>query len=284
LILDQGYWPESTLTPPTDEAIQYDIKAAKEMGFNGARKHQKVEDPRFLYWADRLGFLVSSEMANAYLYDPEYAARFTREWIESIERDYNHPSIVMWVPINESWGTPNLRDPRQANHLKSLYTLTKSLDATRLVIDNDGWEHTDMTDLFAIHDYARSGDILYEKYKDIGKPGARIPDNAFAVLVPGYQYNGTPVYLSEFGGIAFIPPGTQVPKEAWGYSGVEKTPEAALARLRGLYEAIAKIPAFAGLCYTQLTDVEQEVNGLLTYDRRPKFDAGQIKALNDLVR
>lgn len=284
LVLDQGYWPDGGLTPPSDEAIQYDIKVTKEMGFNGARKHQKVEDPRFLYWADKMGFLVSSEMANAYLYDEQYVSRFTREWMESVERDYNHPSIVMWVPINESWGTPNPRDPRQANHLKALYTLTRSLDATRLVIDNDGWEHTDMTDLFAIHDYARAGELIYEKYKDIGKPGARIPDNARAALIPGYQYNGTPVYLSEFGGIAFIPPGHQVPKEAWGYSGVEKTPEAALARLRGLYEAIAKIPAFAGLCYTQLTDVEQEVNGLLTYDRKLKFDVKQVKAINDLVR
>jgi beta-galactosidase/beta-glucuronidase len=111
LVLDQGYWPEGVLTPPTDEAIQFDIKAAKEMGFNGARKHQKVEDPRFLYWADRMGFLVSGEMANAYLFDDQYVGRFTREWMEAVERDYNHPSIVMWVPINESWGTPNPRDP-----------------------------------------------------------------------------------------------------------------------------------------------------------------------------
>ncbi len=284
LVLDQGYWPDGILTPPSDEAIQFDIKAAKEMGFNGARKHQKVEDPRFLYWADRLGFLVSGEMANAYLFDDQYVARFTREWIEAVGRDYNHPSVVMWVPINESWGTPNPRDPRQANHLKALYTLTKSLDATRLVIDNDGWEHTDMTDLFAIHDYARSGDMIHEKYKELGKPGVRIPDNARKALIPGYEYNGTPVYLSEFGGIAFIPPGHQVPKEAWGYSGVEKTPQQALHRLRGLYEAIARIPEFAGLCYTQLTDVEQEVNGLLTYDRKMKFDAKEVKAINDLVR
>lgn len=284
LILDQGYWPDGILTPPSDEAIQYDIRAAKEMGFNGARKHQKVEDPRFLYWADKMGFLVSGEMANAYLFDERYVAQFTREWIEAVERDYNHPSIVIWAPLNESWGTPNPRDPRQANHLKALYTLTRSLDATRLVIDNEGWEHTDMTDLFAIHDYARSGEMLYAKYQKLGTPGAGVPDNARAALIPGYRYNGTPVYLSEFGGIAFIPPGHQVPKEAWGYSGVEKTREAALARLKGLYEAIGRIPAFAGLCYTQLTDVEQEVNGLLTYDRKPKFDAKEIKAINDLVR
>ena len=283
MVLDQGYWPESILTPPTDEAIQYDIRITKEMGFNGARKHQKLEDPRYLYWADHLGFLVSSEMANAYEFDDAYVARFTREWTAAVERDYNHPSIVIWVPINESWGVPDLRDPRQQNHLKSLYALTHSLDATRLVIDNDGWEHTDMTDLFAIHDYARTGDLLYERYKDLGKPGAGVPDNHKAALIPGYRYNGSPVSLTEFGGIAFIPPGHEVPKEAWGYSGVEKTADAALERLRGLYSAIARIPGFAGLCYTQLTDVEQEINGLMTYDRKPKFDAQKLREINALV-
>jgi len=283
MVLDQGYWPESNLTPPTDEAIQYDIRMTKEMGFNGARKHQKLEDPRFLYWADHMGFLVSSEMANAYEFDDAYVARFTREWTAAVERDYNHPSIVIWVPINESWGVPNLRDARQQNHLKSLYTLTHSLDSTRLVVDNDGWEHTDMTDLFAIHDYARTGDLLYERYKDLGKPAAGVPDNYKASLIPGYHYNGSPVALTEFGGIAFIPPGHDVPPEAWGYSGVEKTADAAIERLRGLYNAIARIPGFAGLCYTQLTDVEQEINGLMTYDRKLKFDAQELREINALV-
>ncbi|MEN6537540.1 MAG: sugar-binding domain-containing protein, partial [Bryobacteraceae bacterium] len=149
-LLDQGYWPESTITPPTDEAIRYDIQVAKDMGFNGVRKHQTLEDPRFLYWADKMGFYVSSEMANAYDFDDDYVQRFTAEWIEAVRRDYNHPSVIMWVPINESWGVPNLLDPRQQNHLKALYSTTKSLDATRPVIDNDGWEHVDTTDLFAM--------------------------------------------------------------------------------------------------------------------------------------
>ena len=283
LVLDQGYWPDTLLTPPSDEAIQFDIRVTKEMGFNGARKHQKVEDPRFIYWADRMGFLVSGEMANAYTYDEDYAARFTREWIEAVERDVNNPSVVIWAPVNESWGTPDLSDPRQQAHLKALYSLTHSLDGTRPVIDNEGWEHTDQTDLFAIHDYARTGDLLLEKYKEVGKPGAGVPDNALPALAPGCRYNGSPVYLSEFGGIAFIPPGHDVPKQAWGYSGVEKTPEAALARMRGLYEAIARLP-FAGLCYTQLTDVEQEVNGLMTYDRKPKFDAKAVREIVMLAR
>jgi len=282
-VLDQGYWPESILTPPSDDAIQYDIRMTKEMGFNGARKHQKLEDPRFLYWADKMGFLVSSEMANAYLFDSDYVTRFTREWMETMERDYNHPSIIIWVPINESWGVPDLHDARQQNHLKSLYTLSHSLDATRLVIDNEGWEHTDMTDLFAVHDYTRTGELLYEKYKDLGKPGSRIPDDGRAALAPGYSYNGTPFYLSEFGGIAFIPPGHEVPKESWGYSGVEKTADSAVERLRGLYHAIARVPAWTGLCYTQLTDVEQEINGLMTYDRKPKFDTKVIREINNSI-
>jgi beta-galactosidase/beta-glucuronidase len=284
MVLDQGYWPQSTLTPPTDEAIQYDIRMTKEMGFNGARKHQKLEDPRYLYWADKMGLLVSSEMANAYLYDEGYVQRFTQEWTEAVERDYNHPSIIMWIPINESWGVPNLADPRQQQHLRSLYTLTKSLDSTRPVIDNDGWEHTEATDLFGIHDYTATGDAFYEKYRRLGEPGFGVPDNARAALAPGNKYNGTPVFLSEFGGVSYLMPGQEAPEGSWGYAGLMKDQKDAFARMYTLWEAIGKIPAIAGICYTQLTDVEQEVNGLLTYDRKPKFDIKQIKAINDKLR
>jgi beta-galactosidase/beta-glucuronidase len=284
MVLDQGYWPESTLTPPTDEAIQYDIKMTKAMGFNGARKHQKLEDPRYLYWADRMGLLVSSEMANAYLFDEGYVQRFTQEWTEAVERDYNHPSIVIWVPINESWGVPNLRDPRQQQHLRGMYTLTKSLDSTRLVVDNDGWEHTDMTDLFAIHDYARNGELLREKYRDLGKPNSTVPNNARSALAPGFKYNGTPVVLSEFGGISYIMPGQQTPEGSWGYSGVEPDQNAAFGRLKSLWEGIRATPAIAGICYTQLTDVEKEINGLMTYDRKLKFNPEELKKLNDSLQ
>jgi len=283
-LLDQGYWPQSNLTPPTDEAIQFDIRVSKEMGFNGVRKHQKVEDPRFLYWADKMGFLISGEMANSYAFDEEYAARFTREWIEVVERDYNHPSVIMWVPINESWGVPNLADRQQQEHLRSLYTLTKTLDATRLVIDNEGWEHTEMTDLFAIHDYAPKGDQLVTNYSNWTSTSAPTPGSRRQFLIPGYKYNGSPVYLSEFGGIACIPEGHQVPEKSWGYAGVEKTQAAALARLRDIYQGIAKLPVIVGICYTQLTDVEQEINGLLTYDRKMKFYPKAVKEINDLLK
>lgn len=283
-VLDQGYWPDSVLTPPTDAAIQYDIRMAKEMGFNGARKHQKVEDPRFLFWADKMGYLVSAEMPNAQGFDERYVERFNREWMEAVLRDINHPSIVIWAPLNESWGVPDLRDAKEQNHLKELYTLTHTLDDSRLVIDNEGWMHTDMTDLMAIHDYTKTGALLYERYRDLGKMPVRVPDNGKPALIAGYPYNGSPIYLSEFGGIAFIPPGHEVPAEAWGYSGVEQTAEDALDRLDGLYRALASLPPIIGICYTQLTDVEQEINGLMTYDRQPKFDTAKIKAMNDLLQ
>jgi len=283
-VLDQGYWPESNLTPPSDEAIKADILVAKEMGFNGVRKHQKVEDPRFLYWADYLGLLVSGEMANAYLFNDDAVARMTREWIEVIVRDYNHPSIVIWVPVNESWGVPNLQVPREQAHLRALYHLTKSLDQTRLVIDNDGWEHTDVTDLFAIHDYTKTGEEFYRRFQNIAVEGVPLPLYGKLYLAPGHRYNGSPIFLSEFGGVGYVLPNDDdLPKNSWGYSGLEPAAETAMARIRGLYEAISKVFKIAAVCYTQLYDVEQEVNGLLTYNRKPKFSAEAIRALNDLL-
>ena len=283
-VLDQGYWPESNLTPPSDEAIQADIRRAKELGFNGVRKHQKVEDPRFLYWADRIGLLVAAEMANAYLFNEEAIARMTREWIEVVSRDYNHPCIIIWTPVNESWGVPNLTDRRQQAHLKALYYLTKSLDDTRLVIDNDGWEHTDVTDLFAIHDYTPTGKDLLLRFQNVAQ-GLPIPLYGKLYLASGQRYNGSPILLWEFGGIGFVLPEdvAEVPENSWGYSGVEADQEPALARMRGLYEAIARIPQIAGVCYTQFYDVEQEVNGLMTYDRRMKFASHAIREINFLL-
>jgi beta-galactosidase/beta-glucuronidase len=283
-VLDQGYWPESNLTPPSDEAIQEDIRRTKELGFNGVRKHQKVEDPRFLYWADRMGLLVAAEMANAYLFDEDAVARITHEWIEVVERDYNHPSIIIWTPVNESWGVPNLSDRRQLAHLKALYYLTKSLDDTRLVIDNDGWEHTDATDLFAIHDYTPTGEEFLSRFQNLSQ-GLPSPLFGKLYLASGQQYNGSPILLWEFGGLGYVLPTDlgKVPENSWGYSGLEGDEQDALLRLRGLYEAIARLPQIAGICYTQLYDVEQEVNGLMTYDRRLKFPPHIIREINSLL-
>lgn len=283
-LLDQGYWPESILTPPSEAAIQRDIDIAVSMGFNGVRKHQKVEDPRFMYWADKRGFLVSGEIANSYEFNEPSARRLTQEWTEAIERDFNHPSIIIWNAINESWGVPKLSEPKQQTFLKSLYFLTRTLDPSRLMIDNEGWEHTDVTDLMAVHNYEKSGEKLYEDYKDV-KPGMgaqEFPKSGRKDgMIPGFHYNGSPLYLSEFGGISYLPPGVTPPAGSWGYSGLERNQDAATSRLEQLFTGLAKMTQLVGMCYTQLTDVEQEVNGLVTYDRKLKFDAAKVKALND---
>ena len=271
LVLDQGYFPEGILTAPTDDDLRRDVELVKEMGFNGARKHQKVEDPRWLYWADTLGLLVWGEMANAYQYSPDYVGRITTEWQEALARDYNHPSIVAWVPMNESWGVPNLaRDPAQRHHLLALYHLTRSLDATRPVVSNDGWEHA-VTDLCAIHDY-RDAEALRESYATPGSAVAATPAGR-PIYVPGHSYEGEPVLITEFGGIAFA--GDEA---GWGYSTVSDAEEF-LARYGSLIEALSQSDTVQGFCYTQLTDVEQEVNGLLTYDRRPKASLDSIRKL-----
>ncbi len=277
LVLDQGYWPESVLTPPTDEAIQYDIKMTKAFGFNGARKHQKVEDPRWLYWCDKLGLAVWGEIANAFdIYTDDYVRRFTDEWQQAVQRDYNHPSIIAWTPINESWGVNRiLTDAQQQAHAKTMYFLTRSLDSTRLVQDNDGWEHTDATDIFGIHDYARTGEELAAKYKVLETDPTTVPRNGREALAHGYKYNGSPIVLTEFGGIAYR---MNAPKAAneFGYGNTEPTKEALLVRLDGLVKALRSNKMIVGYCYTQLTDVEQEINGLMTYDRKPKADPAEF--------
>jgi hypothetical protein len=183
--------------------------------------------------------------------------------------------------VNESWGVPNLAQPRQQAHLKALYYLTKSLDNSRLVIDNDGWEHTEVTDLFAIHDYTPTGQELQLRFHNITQ-GLPLPMYGKLYSAPGNRYNGSPILLWEFGGVGYVRPQDlpSIPANSWGYSGVEASAEPALTRIRGLYEAIARIPQVTGICYTQLYDVEQEINGLMTYDRRMKFDPAVIRQIN----
>ncbi|WP_339296757.1 sugar-binding domain-containing protein [Paenibacillus sp. FSL R5-0623] len=275
LVLDQGYFPDGNLTPPNDEAIRRDVELAKELGFNGARKHQKIEDPRYLYWCDKLGLMVWGEMANAYEFSQEYVSRMTREWQEAINRDYNHPCIVVWVPLNESWGVPNiLTSKEQQYHALSMYYLTKSIDPTRPVISNDGWEMV-QTDLYNIHDYEWRKEVLKERYRSRenavnGLPGSR------HLSVGGHRYDGQPILITEFGGIGY----KKSDWEGWGYSGAENDKDFA-ERLHAVIQPLLDSPVVEGFCYTQLTDVEQEINGLLTYDRQPKMPIEQIRAIID---
>ncbi|MCL2016379.1 MAG: glycoside hydrolase family 2 [Defluviitaleaceae bacterium] len=286
LVLDQGYWQQGLLTAPSDEALKQDILLAKEMGFNGARKHQKVEDPRYLYWADKLGFLVWGECAAAPIFSDKAVARLTREWLEIIARDYNHPCIAAWVPINESWGVPNIGyDEQQANHTLGLYYTIKSLDKTRLVISNDGWEMT-KTDICAVHNYNHGNAAEPEKYAYYkaslydkcsilsARPAAR------EIFVTGFLHKNEPILLTEFGGIAYKTEET-AKKGDWGYTSAT-TEEEFLADYSRIMQAVYESKILHGFCYTQLTDVEQEINGLLTYDRKPKCDLAKIKAINEM--
>ncbi|MBE3577940.1 MAG: glycoside hydrolase family 2 [Limnochordales bacterium] len=276
LVLDQGYWPEGLLTAPSDEALRADIEWGKAFGFNGCRKHQKVEDPRFLYWADRLGYIVWGEMANAYRYSEDYAVRILAEWQQVIERDYNHPCIIAWVPINESWGVDGLaRDRRQVDHQLSLYHMLKSLDPTRFVMSNDGWEHA-RSDLLTVHDYS-GAEELARRYQSLEEVLRFRPGNR-SLFAPGTTYAGEPLLVTEYGGIGFR---KDQQGKGWGYGNLAASEEELVERYRAATEALFASPIVQGICYTQLTDVEQEINGLLTYDRRPKVDPAVIKAIND---
>lgn len=275
LLLDQGYWPQSLLTAPTDEAFVRDIKLTKAMGFNGVRKHQKVEDPRYLYHADRMGLLVWGEIGAAYLYSERSADRVYREWLDVLHRDYNHPCIVTWTPLNESWGVQEIAvDARQQAHSAALVALTKSMDETRPVIDNDGWEHT-CGDLLTVHDYTSCGETLKAHLSTMDALLAFRPAER-ALYVGSYAYHDQPILLTEFGGVKYVP--TSDGTASWGYC--EADSEADFSQKLGeLFSAVRACRLVCGYCYTQLTDIEKEQNGLLTYDRRPKLPLETIRQI-----
>ncbi|KAJ6152085.1 hypothetical protein N7497_006404 [Penicillium chrysogenum] len=297
LFLDQGYWPQTGMTPPSSEALKTDIQLAQKLGFNGCRKHQKVEDPRFYYWADRMGFLVWGEMANAYEFGTEYIDRFTSEWTEAVKRDINHPSIVTWTPLNESWGVSALKDNiEQRNHVRALYYLTKTLDPSRPINDNCGWEHV-KTDLTTFHDYSDSAELgaactsmpaileskggheIFTRPIYSGYSGSSIVDE-------GAQHTpGAPVICSEFGGVNIAPPKNSAAagERDWGYT-TASDPADFLVRFEKLVMAVVKPGHICGLVWTQLCDIEQEVNGLYTYDRQEKVPTEKVKAIMDAAR
>ena len=277
LVLDQGYWEPSLLTAPTDEDFIRDIELTKAMGFNGVRKHQKVEDPRYLYHADRLGLLVWGEFSAAYIYSREYAHRMYSEWMEVLDRDYNHPCIVAWTPLNESWGVPEIRtDKFQQAHCNALIHMTKSMDTSRVVIDNDGWEHT-CGDLLTIHDYASSGSVLRAHFATLDAILDLTPAER-ALFADGYGYQGQPILVTEFGGVKYAPESDLA--RSWGYC-VENDLDAYTKKFAELTKALQDSPLIQGYCYTQLTDVENEENGLLTYSRGIKIPLETIRRINE---
>ena len=273
MVLDQGYWPETGATAPNDQALVHDVLLAKVLGFNGVRKHQKIECQRYLYWADRMGLLVWEEMPSAYRYTTASIERITTQWQAVIRRDRSHPCIAAWVPFNESWGVPDLPDSSaQQNYVQALYHLTKSLDPSRPVIGNDGWESV-ATDIIGIHDYDDQPDRLGRRYgiNDIEsqlfkreRPGGRL------LFVGAEKAWNHPIVLTEFGGIAL---GRE--EGSWGYSKTD-TSEELIRRYGALLATVRNLPALAGFCYTQFTDTYQEANGLLYADRTPKAPFEEI--------
>ncbi|MBB6731573.1 glycoside hydrolase family 2 protein [Cohnella zeiphila] len=276
LILDQGYWTDSHLTPPSEEALIEDIDKILEMGYNGVRKHMKIEDARFLYWCDVKGVLVWSEMAATFEFHDRAVDTFTTEWLEIVRQQYNHPSIITWVPFNESWGIPAvLRDKRQQKFTEGIYHLTKAIDPHRPVITNDGWEHT-VSDILTLHDYVETGEDFAARYGDLEAILSRKTTcNRWKyALAEGYEYQGQPIMITEFGGIAFRS------DAGWGYGRQVATEAEFLERFEGLTRAIRGIDAICGYCYTQVADVQQEINGLLTEDRKPKLPIERIREIN----
>ncbi len=272
-VLDQGFYPDGIYTAPTDEALKNDIIYSMQLGFNGARPHEKVFEPRFLYWADKLGYPVWGEYANWGLAISEFAQTeyYLSEWIEAMERDVAHPSIIGWCPFNET----SDRDFRRQNNflLQMAYEVTKAIDPTRPVIDTSGYFHV-KTDIYDVHDYEQDPKKFYENYAEAGK--GIIKDFTYWEK-PGRQvYNGEPIFVSEYGGIKW----SKEQGDAWGYGDAPKTEEEFLERYKGLTDVLLDNPDIMGFCYTQLYDIEQEQNGLMTYDRRFKFDPDVIRKIN----
>lgn len=277
LLLDQGYWKDSALTPPSEEALMKDIELSKQMGFNGVRKHQKTEDERFFYYADIMGFTVWCEMPSNHWFCDSTSKEITREWLDIVTQYYNHPSLVTWVVFNESWGVRNIRrNEAQSNLATGLYYLTKSMDTMRPVISNDGWVQA-KSDILTLHHYEQDAKKLLAFYDTLQKRTESAAQNPQMLpYAEGYAYEGQPIIFSEFGGAAYV---SDCNGELdWGYGGV-KTTEEFLERYGSLIDAIHKMD-INGYCYTQITDVEQEVNGLLNANHEPKVPVEEIEKRN----
>ena len=274
LVLDQGFYPDGIYTAPSDDALIKDIELSMAIGFNGARLHEKAFEERFLYHADRLGYLVWGEHAN-WGFDHStcaYVSHFLPEWISLVERDFNHPSLIGWCPFNETWDYAGKR--QDDSLLSTVYLATKALDPTRPVIDTSGNYHV-ITDIYDIHDYEQDMKIFHERYGTLKKGEAyeRMPDRQ--------QYNGQPFFVSEYGGARWD---IETTIESWGYGNNPKTEEEFITRYEGLTSSLLGAAGVCALCYTQLYDVEQEKNGLYTYDRKKKFSDetyARIKRCNE---
>jgi beta-galactosidase/beta-glucuronidase len=275
-VLEQGFWPKSHLAAPSPEALKEEVQYIKDLGFNAVRIHQKIEDPHFLYWADKLGLMVWGEIANAYEYNAQAVDRLSREWLSAVKRDRSHPCIVTWVPINESWGVTDIALRKdQQDFATSLYHLTKAIDPMRPVISNDGWEHT-ISDIIGLHDYTQYREQLDDRYgtkETIEKSLTEMRPTRKRLVLRPEDKRGQPVMLTEFGGLSIHP---KTGKAWFGYATAQNDDEY-LAMMKGLFDAIYASPDLAGFCYTQITDTQQETNGLYDENRKLKLDGNKLR-------
>ncbi|MBT5205375.1 MAG: glycoside hydrolase family 2 [Gammaproteobacteria bacterium] len=283
-LLDQGYFPEGWYTPLDDAAMIRDIELVQAMGFNLVRKHQKAEDPRFLYWADRKGLMVWSEMPSGRIFCADLIEQLTLEWLQLMRRDQPHPCVICWVPFNESWGVWHQRSrSQQRAFVDATVALTKSMDSSRPVIGNDGWEYSS-GDLFTLHLYDNSASQLIAKLRElIANPQAHLSssEQARPAALPGADPSGLPLVLSECGGIGYV--NVTTTDELFAYGDLPETPAALSEKIQELANALTQIDELQGFVWTQLTDIQQEINGLLYFDRTPKLPLDQIKALFDVT-
>jgi hypothetical protein len=276
-VLDQGYFPGGWYTAPDDADLQRDVELVRALGFNAVRKHQKAEDPRYLHWADRLGLVVWSELPSGRDFTGRLVLDATREWLELVRRDRGHPCVMAWVPFNESWGVWQLAArPEQRAFVEGLAALTRTLDPTRPVVGNDGWEFV-AGDLWGLHSYATDGRGRREPGAVVAPDGGPLADKRGTL--PGTDVSSLPVVLSECGGVGYRTPGASLPAAPFVYGTLPRSPEELEARLRDLVAGIRACDWLAGFVWTQLTDVQQEINGLLDFERRPKLPLERLRAI-----
>jgi hypothetical protein len=274
-VLDQGYWPRTHLAAPSPEALREEVTLIRAAGFNMVRVHQTVADPRFLYWADKLGLMVWAEFPAAYAFSATAIRRTMTEWLEALSRDKSHPSIVAWVPFNESWGVQDIaRDPQMRHYVTALSDLTRAVDPTRIIISNDGWEHVN-SDVVTVHDYESDPASLRRRYATLTAADLTTqmlgPAGRLITLTEPHPF--APILLSEFGGVSFD---SQQREETWGYSQAT-TGEDFAEKLQRLFAAVNTGTHLAGYCYTQFTDTGQERNGILTDERTHKLDPTRLR-------
>ena len=278
-VLDQGYFPGGWYTACTDDEIRADVELTLAMGLNCARKHQKAEDPRYLYWADKLGLMVWAEMPSGKIFSTELIETLTQEWIELVKRDRGHPSVIAWVPFNESWGVWHQAvRPEQRAFVDGIVALTRSLDSSRPVVGNDGWEFSS-GDLWTLHLYFENRDISTRLNEVIEDPAKSVTDeyggHVRAGALAGADVTGLPILLTECGGIGF----GHFSDQDFSYGERPETEEALEAQIHNIADRVAATEQLQGFVWTQLTDIQQEINGLLYFDRRPKLPVATLREI-----